>query len=118
MVPSIRKTSDLVQEIAAASGEQTTGVSQINRAMSQMSQITQQNASSSEELAATSEEMTSQTAQLQGLMQFFKTGSQFRSSAARPAEPQSLPRIPAQTPVQMKRPDTAPVFDEAKFDRF
>ncbi|WP_143448020.1 methyl-accepting chemotaxis protein [Kineosporia sp. R_H_3] len=119
MVPSIRKTSDLVQEIAAASGEQTTGVSQINRAMSQMSQITQQNASSSEELAATSEEMSSQTAQLQTLMQFFKTGAHARASvAARAAEPQSLPRIPAQAPVQMKRPDTAPVFDEAKFDRF
>ena len=42
--------------------------------MSQMNQITQQNASSSEELAATAEEMTGQTAQLQQMMGFFKTG--------------------------------------------
>ena len=82
--------------------------------MSQMTQITQQNASSSEELAATSEEMSSQTAQLQGLMRFFDTGSGRAARAALPAK--DAPTRPV--PVQMKRPDTAPVFDEAKFDRF
>jgi methyl-accepting chemotaxis protein len=72
MVPSIKKTADLVQEIAAASQEQSAGVSQINTAMSQLSQLTQQNASSSEELAATSEEMSGQAEQLQQTMEFFK----------------------------------------------
>ncbi|WP_273703717.1 methyl-accepting chemotaxis protein, partial [Candidatus Accumulibacter vicinus] len=52
MVPSIRKTSDLVQEIAAASQEQSAGVGQINGAMGQLNRATQQNASASEELAA------------------------------------------------------------------
>ncbi|WP_431484475.1 methyl-accepting chemotaxis protein [Pseudomonas solani] len=75
MVPSIAKTSDLVQEIAAASEEQTTGVSQINTAMSQLSEITQQSASSAEELAATAEEMSGQAEQLQQLMDFFKVAS-------------------------------------------
>ncbi|MDT4331319.1 methyl-accepting chemotaxis protein [Methylomonas sp. MED-D] len=72
IVPSIAKTSDLVQEIAAASQEQSAGVSQVNTAMNQMNQITQQNASASEELASTAEEMTSQSLQLQNLMSFFK----------------------------------------------
>lgn len=72
MVPTITKTSDLVQEIAAASNEQSTGLGQVNRAMLQMNQITQQNASSSEELAATAEEMSSQAEQLQQLVAFFK----------------------------------------------
>jgi methyl-accepting chemotaxis protein len=72
MVPNIRKTSDLVQEITAASEEQTSGVGQINSAVTQLSQTTQQNASSSEELAATSEEMSSQAEQLQQAMSFFK----------------------------------------------
>jgi len=72
MVPSISKTSDLVQEISAASEEQSAGVNQINTAMSQLNQITQQSASSSEELAATSEEMSGQATQLQELMAFFK----------------------------------------------
>ncbi|KGF78799.1 histidine kinase [Massilia sp. JS1662] len=72
MVPNIRKTSDLVQEITAASEEQSAGVGQINAAVGQMSQTTQQNASSSEELAATAEEMSSQAEQLQQAMAFFR----------------------------------------------
>jgi methyl-accepting chemotaxis protein len=72
MVPSIKKTSDLVQEIASASQEQSSGVGQINGAMGQLNQATQQNASASEELAATAEEMGSQAAQLQQLMTFFQ----------------------------------------------
>lgn len=75
MVPAINKTSDLVQEIAAASEEQSSGAAQINTAMSQMSQITQQNASASEELAATSEEVHNQAYLLQQVMGFFKGGN-------------------------------------------
>jgi methyl-accepting chemotaxis protein len=71
MVPNIRKTSDLVQEITAASEEQSSGVGQINAAVGQMNQTTQMNASSSEELAATAEEMSSQAEQLQQAMAFF-----------------------------------------------
>jgi methyl-accepting chemotaxis protein len=74
MVPNIRKTSDLVQEITAASEEQSAGVGQINAAVGQMSQTTQQNAASSEELAATAEEMSSQAEQLQRAMAFFRLG--------------------------------------------
>jgi len=74
MVPSITKTADLVQEIAAASQEQSTGVSQINTAMNQLSQATQQSASASEQLAATSQEMSGQAQKLQTTMAFFKVG--------------------------------------------
>lgn len=81
MVPNIRKTSDLVQEITAASEEQSSGVTQINSAISQLSQTTQQNASSSEELAATAEEMSGQAEQLQQAMAFFKTGGNGRPNA-------------------------------------
>jgi aerotaxis receptor len=71
MVPTINKTSDLVREITAASEEQSSGVAQINTAMSQMNQITQQNASASEELAATAEEMSGQAGHMQKMMGFF-----------------------------------------------
>ena len=74
MVPSIKKTSDLVQEITAASQEQSSGVGQINAAVGQLSQTTQQNAGASEELAATAEELSSQAEQLQQAMSFFKVG--------------------------------------------
>ncbi|HJV89197.1 MAG TPA: methyl-accepting chemotaxis protein [Holophagaceae bacterium] len=71
MVPSIQKTSDLVQEIAAASSEQTGGVGQINGAISQISQAVQQNAAAAEELASSSEEVSAQAEELQSMMDFF-----------------------------------------------
>ncbi len=73
IIPNIRKTSDLVQEIAAASGEQTTGVSQIGEAIGQLNQSAQQSAAGSEELAATAEQMSAQADQLQEVVGFFKT---------------------------------------------
>jgi len=72
MVPNIRRTSNLVQEITAASEEQSAGVGQINSAVTQLSQTTQQNASSSEQLAATAEEMSSQAEQLQQAVAYFR----------------------------------------------
>ncbi|MBO3706342.1 MAG: Cache 3/Cache 2 fusion domain-containing protein [Candidatus Accumulibacter sp.] len=71
MLPSIRKTSELVQEIAAASQQQGSGVGQINGAMGQLNQATQQNASAAEQLAATATEMSGGAARLQELMGFF-----------------------------------------------
>lgn len=71
IVPSIKRTSDLVQEISAASAEQTSSIAQINSAMGQLNQATQMNAASSEELAATSEEMSAQAGQLKSTMGFF-----------------------------------------------
>ncbi|SFU89323.1 methyl-accepting chemotaxis protein [Pseudoduganella namucuonensis] len=81
MVPNIKRTSDLVQEISGASDEQSAGVAQINVALSQLSQTTQQNAAGSEQLAATAEEMSAQAGELQQAMGFFKT------RAERAAEP-------------------------------
>ena len=75
MVPAIQKTAELVQEIAAASAEQSTGVAQINTAISQLNQTAQQSASASEELASTAEEMTGQVGELRDLISFFKIDS-------------------------------------------
>lgn len=86
MVPSIKKTSDLVQEISAASEEQSSGVGQINTAMNQLNQITQQNASASEELAATAEEMSGQALQLQELMSYFKVSNTLATSHVQTAK--------------------------------
>jgi methyl-accepting chemotaxis protein len=72
LVPSIRRTAELVQEVTATSSEQASGVSQINQAMSQVDQATQRNAAAAEELGSTAEEMTAQAQALQGVMAFFK----------------------------------------------
>ncbi len=71
LVPDIKKTADLVQEISAASNEQKVGVDQINRALQQLDLVTQQNAAAAEEMASTSEELSSQAEELQGSIGFF-----------------------------------------------
>jgi len=75
LVPSIRKTAGLIQEVAAASREQSAGVAQINRSLTQVDQVTQRNAAAAEELSATSEEMAAQALGLQNLVGFFRTGN-------------------------------------------
>ncbi len=72
LVPDIQRTAELVQEISAASNEQSTGADQINQAIQQLDQVIQQNASVSEEIASTSEELASQAEQLQDSIGFFK----------------------------------------------
>lgn len=72
LVPEIEKTSMLVQEISAASSEQSSGIEQVNKAVQQLNQLTQQNASTSEELASSSEELSAQAEQLREIISFFK----------------------------------------------
>ncbi len=84
LVPDIRKTAGLVQEIAAASAEQNTGAAQVNKAIQQLDQVIQQNSSASEEMASTAEELTSQAQQLQASIAFFKVGTDKRAPAAAP----------------------------------
>lgn len=78
LVPAIRKTAELVQEVAAASGEQSAGVNQVNKAMTMMDQVTQRNASAAEELASTAEEMSAQAEALSQLMSFFRSADDVR----------------------------------------
>ncbi len=85
MVPDIRRTADLVQEISAASNEQNIGADQINSALQQLDQVIQQNASTSEELASTSEELSGQALQLQETISFFKLKNDANGSSLRKA---------------------------------
>jgi methyl-accepting chemotaxis protein len=72
LVPDIKKTADLVQEISSASREQTSGADQIGKAMVQLDNVIQQNASASEEMASMAEELSGQAVQLTETMSFFK----------------------------------------------
>ena len=120
MVPAIRKTADLVQEISAASSEQSSGVGQINSAVGQLNQTTQQNASSSEELAATSEEMSSQAEQLQQTMTFFKVAGSGHTAAPRKsagAKPATAKRA-ATKAIGAKAAPAGEEVDESVFTKF
>ncbi|MCP4351518.1 MAG: HAMP domain-containing protein [Desulfobacterales bacterium] len=74
IVPDIRKTAELVQEISAASNEQNSGAGQINRAIQQLDNVIQQNVAVSEEMASTSEELSAQAEHLKNSIGFFTVG--------------------------------------------
>ena len=95
IVPDIKKTAELVQEIAAASREQNAGADQINKAIQQLDQVIQQNASASEEMASTSEELSSQAEQLLSTVSFFRLKGSH--GAARRSAPKALPQTATYT---------------------
>lgn len=68
IVISVKKVSDLANEIAAASAEQTTGIQQVSKAMNQLDQGAQTNAASSEQVAATAEEISAQARHMKELV--------------------------------------------------
>ncbi len=75
IVASVKKVTDVVAEIAAASQEQSAGIEQVNRAIAQMDEVTQQNAALVEEAAAASRSAEEQGRKLVEVMQFFGAGS-------------------------------------------
>jgi methyl-accepting chemotaxis protein len=75
LVPNIQRTADLVQEIAAASREQSTGAEQINAAIRELDGVIQQNAAAAEEAARTSEELALRSDALREVVEHFTFAS-------------------------------------------
>ena len=95
IVESVRRVTDVIGEITAASAEQTSGIEQINTAITQMDETTQQNASLVEEAAAAAQAMQDQAGNLTRLVSVFKLdGMQSTSSGATPR------RTSSSTPVR------------------
>ncbi|MEP6504992.1 MAG: methyl-accepting chemotaxis protein, partial [Betaproteobacteria bacterium] len=87
VVGSIKRVTDIVGEISAASTEQSAGVSQVGEAVSQMDQVTQQNAALVEESAAAAQSLKDQALQLVQAVAVFKLadGGQATTPPASPA---------------------------------
>jgi methyl-accepting chemotaxis protein len=94
LVPAIQKTSDLVQEISAATSEQTIGADQINGAIRELDAVIQQNAAAATEAASVSDGLAAQSDQLRGVIAFFDLGERTSPDAARNA-PASRAPVPA-----------------------
>ena len=86
LVPDIKKTAELVEEISAACREQDIGANQVNQAIQQLDKVIQQNAGAAEEMSATSEALSGQAEALQTSIAFFRIGE--AQSAVRPAPAQ------------------------------
>jgi uncharacterized phage infection (PIP) family protein YhgE len=100
VVSSIRRVTDIMGEISAASKEQSQGVSQVGEAISQMDQATQQNAALVEEMAAAATSLKGQAEELVRTVDVFKLGGDGRQSgsAARTSKPTQTAQIGMRQP--------------------
>jgi methyl-accepting chemotaxis protein len=87
IVTSVKRVSDIIAEIAAASNEQSTGIDQVNQAVTSMDEVTQQNAALVEEAAAAAESLVEQANQLNEAMSVFKLGNQSTSERRMKSNP-------------------------------
>lgn len=85
IVESVKKVTDIVGEIAAASHEQTAGIDQVNRAVMAMDEMTQQNAALVEEAAAASRAMQDQAESLNRNIAFFRTSAMLSAAPTKHA---------------------------------
>ncbi|MBF0625215.1 MAG: methyl-accepting chemotaxis protein [Magnetococcales bacterium] len=114
LVPDIRRTSELVQEIAASSREQNQGADQINAAIQQLDQVIQQNAGASEEMAATAEELSSQAELLDRTIGFFRTGAADTGLVPRRLAPRAVGIKAPRTKAADAKPKALPAPPSAK----
>jgi methyl-accepting chemotaxis protein len=103
-VPMIKATSDLIQEIAAASQEQMAAIREINVGVSQLEEVVLQNAAASHELAATSTGLASQSSSLQQKVDFFHLDP--AANGFRGGPPVPPPRAPSSRPALRTQPPT------------
>ncbi|MGH1488076.1 MAG: PAS domain S-box protein [Acidimicrobiales bacterium] len=129
IVNSVKKVSDIIGEIAAASEEQSIGINQVNQAVADMDQGTQQNAAMVEEAAAASESMQQQSTALQALTERFRIGGAqgpapqgggLAMASAPVAQPMQAP-VPAQPSPEAAAPTThfaEPSGDDQAWEEF
>ena len=101
IVAGVKKVGDIIAEISAASTEQSTGIDQVNQAVSTMDQMTQQNAALAEQTSAASQAMRDNAANMRELMAFFKMGG---GPAGRPV---ASAKAVSATPTPASRPSAA-----------
>jgi len=103
LVPDIRKTAGLVQEVSAASREQSTGIEQTNQALRDLDRVTQQNVAAAEQMAATASELSSQALRLQTAVEFFKLETPVRTAPPRATPPPAAILVPRAVSQPLRR---------------
>lgn len=109
VVESVKRVSDIVNEITAASSEQNTGIEQVNQAVIQMDSVTQQNAALVEEAAAAADSLQDQAAKLAELVSVFKIQQQHAGPMA-----SAIPKKAAAKPNTTKKVFSAPRLANTK----
>jgi len=94
IVASVKRVTDIVGEIAAASAEQSIGVEQVSTAVTQMDHVTQSNSAQTQELSSTAQTLSGQAARLTQLVDRFRLQDDGRSRG------DSSGQLPLRVPVQ------------------
>lgn len=120
IVSSIKRVTDLMAEIAAASEEQSNGIEQVNTAVSQMDEMTQQNAALVEEAAAAAESMREQADMLAEAVAVFKLGGETTTVTRRVPAALNKPSVSASPLSRMPRrvPIAAKPAADDEWDEF
>lgn len=103
IVDSVKRVTDIMAEIMAASQEQSAGIEQVNQAIAQMDQVTQQNASLVEEAAAAAESMQDQASSLAQAVSVFKLDDKQAAAAPLAAREPNLSRAKQSATPVVKR---------------
>lgn len=111
IVVSVKRVSDIIGDIAAASNEQSAGIEQVNRAITQMDEVTQQNAALVEEAAAASVALEEQATKLGKTVSVFKLGGDEPTSTVPPTVPSA-----ARPAKERARPVEAPALAAVEGD--
>jgi methyl-accepting chemotaxis protein len=114
IVASVKRVTDIMADIAAASVEQSSGINQVNQAVTQMDEVTQQNAALVEQAAAAAESLEEQASTLSDTVAQFRLSGSTRHSAAprRTATMQVVTHKPAALPVAKAAASSQPSDDE------
>ena len=120
VVDSVRRVTDIMAEIMAATAEQSAGIEQVNQAVGQMDEVTQQNAALVEEASAAAASMDEQAASLLRVVSVFKlAGKPAAAVAKKPAaavrKPQPQPKAAPASSRAAPRPALAAASDWEEF---
>ncbi|MBW8371534.1 MAG: hypothetical protein K0M66_11285, partial [Thiobacillus sp.] len=103
IVTSVKRVTDIMSEIAAASQEQSSGIEQVNQAITQMDDATQQNAALVEEAAAAAESLQNQAGKLAEAVSVFKLdGGAYSAHAELPVQREVVTALPTKRKAQPK----------------
>ena len=115
LVPDIKKTAELVEEISTAAREQDVGASEINKALQELDQVVQQSASASQQLAASSSQLASESVNMQVSVSLLASTKGRESAPVSAINPQSKSPATSQSGSSQK---TNPPTDKVEEDGF
>ncbi len=110
ILQSVKRVTDIVAEIAAASQEQATGIEQVNKAAMQMDQVTQANSAQTEEMSSTAQGLSANAEQLQALVSRFQLGAESRTAAPGTRSSKTLPAKSGAAPSGGREPSKEPAL--------